>query len=227
MARTIAVIIRDPQLRGRVAQDLQRAGARVIAGDLATQAWNHGRDAGVDLMVVDMHLTDAHGDDVLRDLRELPDARPLPVIMLIEEDDDWFRERAERTGAEAVLTYAEAGTVVQVAGRLLRADVRVEVRGFADYYLVQSSERRMWSAETLDISLSGVALQAPVCELEPEFLVDVRLRLPELSAVMGRAVVVRVQPAGAQWKILLKWEGFRQGDRERLAAWIRARVRPA
>lgn len=227
MARTIAVIIRDPELRARVAQDLQRAGAHVVVGELATQAWNYGRDAGVDLMVIDMHLTDAHGDDVLRDLRELPDARPLPVIVLIEEDDEWFRERAERTGAEAVLTYAKADNVVQVAGRLLRVDARVEVRGVADYYLVQSSERRLYSAETLDVSLSGVALKAPVCELESDFLVDVRLRLPDLSAVMARAAVVRILPAGELWKILLRWQGFRQGDRERLVAWIRARVRPA
>lgn len=227
MARTIAVIIRDPELRARVAQDLQRAGARVVVGKLATEAWNFGRDTGVDLMVIDMHLTDAHGDDVLRDLRELPDARPLPVVMLIEEDDDWLRERAERTGAEAVLTYAEADNVVQVAGRLLRVDARVKVRGVADYYLVQSSQRRMYSAETLDVSLSGVALQAPVCELEPDFLVDVRLRLPDLSAVMARAAVVRIQPTAEQWKILLRWQGFRKGDRERLAAWIRARARPA
>ena len=156
MARSIAVIIRDGKLRAQVAASLRQAGAVVREGDLATQAWNYGRDPDIDLLVVDLHLADAHGDDVLKDLRDLPDARPLPALVLIEEDDAWFRERAEACGAEAILTYERVGEIVPTVGRLLRADARIVVRGFADYYIVQSSERRLWSAETVDVSMSGL-----------------------------------------------------------------------
>ena len=225
MARSIAVIIRDGKLRAQVAASLRQAGAVVREGDLATQAWNYGRDPDIDLLVVDLHLADAHGDDVLKDLRDLPDARPLPALVLIEEDDAWFRERAEACGAEAILTYERVGEIVPTVGRLLRADARIVVRGFADYYIVQSSERRLWSAETVDVSMSGVALEAKVCDLEKGFLVDVRLRLPELAPVMARAKVIRTHQSSTGWQIVLAWEGFRQGDRERMAAWIRTRAR--
>ncbi len=225
MARSIAVIIRDGKLRAQVSASLRQAGATVREGDLATQAWNYGRDPDIDLLIVDLHLSDAHGDDVLKDLRDLPDARPLPALVLIEDDDAWFHERAEACGAEAVLAYDRIGELVPTVGRLLRADSRVDVRGFADYYIVQSSERHLWSAETVDVSMSGIALDAKVCELEKDFLVDVRLRLPELAPVMARAAVVRVHHSSSGWQIVLAWEGFRQGDRERLAAWIRMRAR--
>lgn len=227
MARSIAVIIRESKLRSQIATLLRQAGAVVREGELATQAWNLGRDADVDLLIVDLHLNDSHGDDVLRDLRAAPDARPVPALMLIEDDDPWFRERAEVCGAEAVLAYNRIADVVPTVGRLLRADARVDVRGAADYYIVQSSERRLWTAETVDVSLSGVALDAAVCELEQGFLVDVRLRLPELAPLMARAKVVRTRHSSSGWRISLAWDGFRQGDRERLGAWIRTRARSA
>lgn len=228
MPKTIAVVVRDPQLRAGLTTLLERAGARVVQGGLGTRALNMAQDGTVDLMFLDLHLEDAHGDDVLRDIRQDPRGRALPVVMLIQEADDWFQERAADSGAQAVLTYAEVPTrAAPVAGGLLRTEARLRTPGQVRYYLVESRVRTIFEAEVADVSLSGLALDAKVCELEPEFVLDVRLSLPQLEPVMGRARVVRLQPASEGYRITLTWQGFRSGDRDRLAAWIRERAAPA
>lgn len=228
MAKKIGVAIRRADLRRRVAERLEAAGAAVVSSETPNDADHWAARREVDLIVLDLHFEGVHGDEIVRDLKEHPTGRVVPVIMLVEDEDPWFVQRAEEAGAEVVLTYRQASNVPEVAGRLLRADVRIRTEGEVEYYIVESSSKTIYRGRVADVSISGLAFRAGACDLEPDFLIDVRCTLPGEEAIVGRARVVRVNPPTTTgYGVHLQWEGFRKGDRERLAHWIRANRRNA
>lgn len=218
MPKRIAIVVRRPDLAETIAARLKAAGAVVLAGEHGTDAMNFAQDGSADLVVLDMHLEDEHGDQVCRDIKALPETRGCKVLMLIEDDDSWFRERCSDAGADAVLAYNQLGALTQVAGKLLNAERRVVVPGAeVAYYILADSRRTTHTAEVIDISVSGIALRAAQCELEPKFVIDVRLKLPGEPPFLARAEVVRVHQTAGGYAVHAKWQGFRTGDRERLA----------
>jgi len=220
MPKTVAVVVRRPDVRDTFAKPLRKAGARLVTGELGAEAYNLAQDTAA-LLVLDLHLEDAHGDAVCRDIKKAKETAAPPVILLIEEDDDWFRERGEDAGADAILTYAEATRIVALAGKLLRTDVRVEAAGAVKFYLVESSRKQVQTGQLLDISTSGIAFQIAQSELEQDFLLDLQVAIAGGPKVVGRARVVRSLPTSEHYRVVVRWEAFRKGDRERLANWIR------
>jgi CheY-like chemotaxis protein len=225
MPRTIGVAVRRPDLRRAIADRLARAGAVVEECDLATHAYNLAHGGGVDLLVLDLHLADAHGDEVCRDLKSLDETVGLPIIMLIEEEDPWMRQRCEAAGAESVLTYEAIDRVASVAGELLRTEARVQIPGQAEYYVVGASKRSIERAAIEDVSLTGAALLADTCNVEKGFTLDVRITVAAEEPFLVRAEVVRVSHGARGYTIHLAWQAFRAGDRERFDQLIRRQRR--
>jgi two-component system chemotaxis response regulator CheY len=76
----------------------------------------------VSLVVLDLNMPDMHGIDVLRFLRQQPNLRHLPVIVLTTRGDDSSRDSAREAGASAYLTkpfipHALAETARGLLGR--------------------------------------------------------------------------------------------------------------
>ncbi len=223
MPKHVAVAIRDPRLRQLVVDRIQSAGAQVLEGASAIDAYNHGRDTTTDLLVLDLHMQDAHGDQVCRDLKTGELSAGLPIVMLIEESDEWFRQRCADAGADVILTYQESGRLVSTIAGILKSERRIHTSGKMDYYLVESSSRNVHTAKVDNISLSGIGCRARECELEAGFKIDVKVSVPDEAPVMGRCTVEKVSPPDPRgiYHIAVSWDGFRSGDRDRLKEWIR------
>lgn len=223
----VGVIVRDERLRNFIASRLTAAGGEVRSSSSGIEALNWAKDHVVELLVVDLHLEGVHGDDLCKDIKGQDTPRKLPVIMLIEEDDAWFRTRCENAKADVVVVYSQAKEIVDKVHQVLNSEVRINTPGAVDYYVVQSSSKQTYKGKVVDVSLAGLAFKAQECDLERDLQVDIRLRLPQLAeAVTGRCTVVRVKPPGSDglYNVSLKWDGFKKGDRDRLADWIASRA---
>lgn len=222
----VGVLVRQERLRNFIAQRLTAAGGQVLTSASGIEALNWVKDRAVDLLVVDLHLEDIHGDDLCKDIKNQTSPRKLPVMMLIEEEDAWFRVRCEGAQADVVLAYAQVKEIVDKIQQLLTSEVRITTPGTLAYYIVQSSNKQTYKGKVIDVSLAGLAFTAQECDLERDMQVDIRLHLPDLAvAITGRCTVVRVKPPGSDglYSISLKWDGFKKGDRDRLADWIAAK----
>ncbi|RMF19316.1 MAG: response regulator [Candidatus Dadabacteria bacterium] len=226
MSRQVGIVVRDPRLRDGLVRRFREAGARTVESDAALDALNWLQDEHLDALVADLHLEDMHGDDLLRDLRQEPGGAALPVVMLVDHEDDWFTERCLEAGASKVLPYDRAASAVREVAALLRIDDRIETPGKVRYYIVQSSSRTRYRGRVGDVSASGIAFQADECDLEAGFIIDMQVALPELEPFMARGEVVRVKPPNSRgiYRIFVRWQGFRKGDRPRLLQWIRERA---
>src|SRR5207244_5389382 len=103
--RHLLVIDDEPHIGLLLRPHLERLGYRVsLARTLAeARAALQDRHAPLDAMLLDLHLPDGSGLDLLRELRATAATRPLPVIVLTAEGDERVLGEVEELGA-ALLT---------------------------------------------------------------------------------------------------------------------------
>jgi PAS domain S-box-containing protein len=82
----------------------RRPTAKVIAAMQGGLALDLAREHRPDLILLDVHLPDIEGDEVLRRLREDPETRAIPVVMVSAEATPRKVERLLAAGARAYLT---------------------------------------------------------------------------------------------------------------------------
>lgn len=103
--RHLLVIDDEPHIGLLLRPHLERLGYRVsLARSLAeARAVLQDRHAPLDAMLLDLHLPDGSGLDLLRELRATAATRRLPVIVLTAEGDERVLGEVEDLGA-ALLT---------------------------------------------------------------------------------------------------------------------------
>ena len=120
---TIRVIAIDdhPAVRDAIAQAVAAQPDMALAGvaGSAAEAFDLLRDADPDVAVVDISLGDAHGLDLVQNLRaEAPD---LEVVVFSMYDEAVYAERALRAGARGYVRKSEPTTAVTEAIRAAAA----------------------------------------------------------------------------------------------------------
>lgn len=120
--RRAAVLIIDdePAFLTAVSILLERKGHRVVASVSATEAIRRFREDQIKVAIVDMHLHDAAGTDVVQELKS-DDAAP-PIIMISSDDRPETVERCFAAGADRFMSKPVAPkklleAVAEVAGR--------------------------------------------------------------------------------------------------------------
>ncbi len=93
------VVDDDPQIRGMLARLLSRFGGSVIQAATADEGLEALRGAPPDLVLLDIHLPDRKGHDVLGEIRARADLRLVPVVILSGTATREDRLRAIREGA--------------------------------------------------------------------------------------------------------------------------------
>lgn len=226
MSKTVGIVARDRRLRNFFTTKMQSAGVRVFESDTAIDAFNWAKDRSIQALVLDLHLEDTHGDDVCKEIKSQDYNPKLPILLLIEEDDEWFRVRCENAKADVIMPYNRAQEAVEKLKQLLFAEVRISTPGALEYYFVESSDKSIHKGKIVDVSVEGLAFRAETCDLERDMSVDIRLRLPKLEPIVGRATCVRVRTPDTDglYLIGLRWNAYRKGDRERLANWIDSQI---
>src|SRR5664279_1997616 len=97
-AGRVFVVDDDDQVRGLMRRLLTRAGYTVEEFAVGATALDAIRERPPDLVLLDLMLPDASGNDILAQIRENPSTRLLPVVMMTGHGTRDDRLRAQRTG---------------------------------------------------------------------------------------------------------------------------------
>lgn len=99
--RHLLIVDDEPHIGLLLRPHLERRGYQVSLARTLTQARATLADgrAPVDGLLLDLHLPDGFGLDLLRELRDATATRALPVIVLTAEGEDRVLDEAERLGA--------------------------------------------------------------------------------------------------------------------------------
>jgi DNA-binding response OmpR family regulator len=124
MGSRILVADDEPHIREVVRAYLEREGYEVLEASDGETALEHGRNAGLDLLVLDVMLPGRSGFDVLRALRS--EGSSVGVLMLTARDDVIDRVAGLELGADDYVTKPfEPREVVARVGAILRRFGRV------------------------------------------------------------------------------------------------------
>jgi DNA-binding response OmpR family regulator len=119
MGSRILVADDEPHIRAVVRAYLEREGYEVIEAADGDAALEHGRNAGLDLLVLDVMLPGRSGFDVLRALRS--EGSSVGVLMLTARDEVIDRVAGLELGADDYVTKPfEPREVVARVGAILR-----------------------------------------------------------------------------------------------------------
>ena len=119
MGSKILVADDEPHIRAVVRAYLEREGYEVLEAEDGETALEHGRNAGLDLLVLDVMLPGRSGFDVLRALRS--EGSTVGVLMLTARDDVIDRVAGLELGADDYVTKPfEPREVVARVGAILR-----------------------------------------------------------------------------------------------------------
>ena len=125
----ILIVDDHPAVRGALTNALSRQGSFTICGEAesAAAALDAIRKCSPDVAIVDISLRDAHGLDLIRDIRsQYPDVRIVVYSMFAEEI---FAERAIRAGALAYVDKTDSTEkVVEAVHSAVRGEVLVSRR---------------------------------------------------------------------------------------------------
>jgi DNA-binding response OmpR family regulator len=101
---TILLVDDDPSVRRTLTLALERIGHRVVPAENGREGGSRAREGGIDLAIVDIHMPEMDGLELLAQLRAT--SATLPVIMMSGGDqtrDLALLEDAKLLGASAAL----------------------------------------------------------------------------------------------------------------------------
>ena len=81
----------------------RRPGVELHTVGNGEEALTMASTAAFDLVLLDLHLPDVHGEDVLRRLRTQPTTASVPVVVLTADASAEARDRVTMLGADAFL----------------------------------------------------------------------------------------------------------------------------
>jgi len=91
-------------MREMVRSILTDEGHTVLTADDGTTALDLANEHNADLVVTDLHMDEMNGIDLTRHLRELPEYRTVPILLLTTEHSDEMKQSGRQAGASGWLT---------------------------------------------------------------------------------------------------------------------------
>ena len=119
MAKHVLVIEDEPNIIEAISFILSRDGWTVRAHSNGATAVQCILQRRPDAVILDVMLPGKSGYDILRELRELPQTRALPILMLTARGQTRDRELAERAGVSHFMTKPFSNAEVLDAMRTL------------------------------------------------------------------------------------------------------------
>lgn len=101
-ARHLLVVDDEPHIGLVLRPFLEQLGYRVSLARTLTEARSALRATPADGLLLDLHLPDGSGLDLLRDLRKQGGTAKMPVVVLTAEAEDRILREARRLGAALV-----------------------------------------------------------------------------------------------------------------------------
>ncbi len=119
MGKHVLVIEDEPNIIEAISYLLRQDGWRVSTHFDGASALQRVFEAAPDLLILDVMLPGRSGFDILRDLREAPQTRELPVLMLTAKGQARDRETAEAIGVSHYMTKPFSNQEILAAAREL------------------------------------------------------------------------------------------------------------
>lgn len=106
MTRTNKVLIVDDaeSIRMFVRTTLAEAGLSVVAASNGVEAFTLARQEDFDLVITDFHMPEMDGLNLIEKLRELPNYRTIPILVLTMANTDHAKSRGKLAGATGWIT---------------------------------------------------------------------------------------------------------------------------
>jgi two-component system phosphate regulon response regulator PhoB len=129
MSGTILIVDDEPDIVETLAFNLEQEGFQTVKAGRGREALDLlGGDVRPDLIILDLMLPDVSGTDVCRELRQNPDTRRIPVIMLTAKGDDIDRVVGFEVGADDYVTkpFSVRELILRIKAILRRAQPEEE-----------------------------------------------------------------------------------------------------
>lgn len=101
MGRTIMIVDDSPSIRQVVSMSLTKAGYEVLEAEDGQDALNKLENQKVNLIICDVNMPNMDGLTFLKTLKNLPNHKFTPVIMLTTESQQSLKMEGKMAGAKA------------------------------------------------------------------------------------------------------------------------------
>jgi DNA-binding response OmpR family regulator len=126
-SRRILVVDDDPASNELVAYFLKSLGYNVAIAADGGRALNMDLDDDIELVILDVHLPQHNGDEVLLMLRQRHLSRPVKVLALTADGSDEVRDSMQSAGADGFLTKpVDLDVLREEVSRLMPGHSQVE-----------------------------------------------------------------------------------------------------
>ena len=204
---------------------LQRRDWRVLRATTGAAALDILSRERVDLLVMDHHLPDLHGEHVIRAIRSNAALRALAILMVTARGDQAVVERCMAEGCNAFLykPVSRQGLCSKVE-QLLSVPARRHVRTLVSLQVESEGHRRAFFGNTVNLSVGGMLVESSM-DMAIGDSMGLRFHLPgDQRPVIVLARVVRltadVSTGQSMWG--LSFEHLDEDDRRRIEAFVRA-----
>jgi CheY-like chemotaxis protein len=107
--KTILIIDDQPFFITMQQNMLQRQGYRVVSASNGTEGLAQAKKHKPDIVLLDVEMPGADGIEVCRQMKEDPDLKHIPVIILTATQDPKLNERSFKAGAEITILKSVPG----------------------------------------------------------------------------------------------------------------------
>ena len=104
MSRRVLIVDDEPELAKIVQVRLAADGYEVICAENGQDALDKAESKRPELILMDVMMPKMHGLDALRKLKEKPETKQIPVVMLTAKDDEESVFKAKSLGAKDYIT---------------------------------------------------------------------------------------------------------------------------
>ena len=121
MSKTALVVDDSTSIRQMVAFTLKQAGFDVIEGMHGEDALTNVNGKSVDLVITDLNMPVMDGMTLIRNLREKPQFKFTPILMLTTESQETRKQEGKAAGATGwIVKPFEPEKLLQVVAKVVR-----------------------------------------------------------------------------------------------------------
>lgn len=99
MSKVIMTVDDSSTVRQMVAFTLQNEGYDVIAAEDGADALKKANGAKIDMVITDLNMPNMDGIELIRALRQSPDHKFIPIVMLTSESQEGKKKEGKDAGA--------------------------------------------------------------------------------------------------------------------------------
>ena len=104
MAKQVMAIDDSATVRQVLRMTLENEGYEIIEAENGRHALEVFPDSGVDMVVTDLNMPEMDGIELIREVRQKPGARFMPIIMLTTESQPEKKAEGKKAGASGWIT---------------------------------------------------------------------------------------------------------------------------